>query len=97
MICQRCGDNEATIHLVELIDGQRTSQWLCAECASRSGDDGDQEPGLGAEFVRPIDQRFRPADRVLVRRKPRDPERGGVPLPRICPSNELRFDPTQGK
>ncbi len=47
MICQSCGQNEATVHLVELVDGKRTSQWLCAECAGRPGRDPGSDPGFG--------------------------------------------------
>jgi protein arginine kinase activator len=46
MICQRCGQRDATVHLVELVDGQRKSQWLCAVCAGRSEEDGDGTPGF---------------------------------------------------
>lgn len=49
MNCQSCGQREATIHLVEMIDGQRVSQWLCDICAStpREEDPEDEEFGFG--------------------------------------------------
>ncbi len=46
MICQRCGQRDATVHLVELIDDQRQSQWLCAVCAGDRPGDGDDPPGF---------------------------------------------------
>jgi len=35
--CHICGEREATIHYIEIIEGQKTSQWLCHECADREG------------------------------------------------------------
>jgi protein arginine kinase activator len=46
MTCQRCGQRDATVHLVELVDGQRKSQWLCAVCAGRASDNNDETPGF---------------------------------------------------
>jgi protein arginine kinase activator len=46
MTCQRCGQRDATVHLVELIDGQRQSQWLCAVCAGDRPADKDDPPGF---------------------------------------------------
>ncbi len=37
MKCHICGEREATIHYIEIIEGQKTSQWLCNECADREG------------------------------------------------------------
>ncbi len=44
MTCQRCGQRDATVHLVELVDGVRKSQWLCPVCAGRPGDDQGGDP-----------------------------------------------------
>ena len=46
MICQRCGQRDATVHLVELVDGRRKNHWLCAVCAGRSEEDGEGSPGF---------------------------------------------------
>lgn len=46
MTCQRCGKRDATVHLVELVDGQRQSQWLCDVCAGRPPKNGDGPPGF---------------------------------------------------
>jgi protein arginine kinase activator len=46
MTCQRCGKRDATVHLVELVDGQRKSMWLCDVCAGRPQQNGDDEPGF---------------------------------------------------
>jgi protein arginine kinase activator len=43
-----CGRREATIHLLELINGQQKSLWLCGICASGRG---DLPPGPAAEPV----------------------------------------------
>ena len=37
MKCHLCGEREASVHYIEIIEGQKTSQWLCAECADREG------------------------------------------------------------
>ena len=37
MKCHVCGDREATVHYIEIIEGHKTSQWLCQECADREG------------------------------------------------------------
>jgi protein arginine kinase activator len=48
MTCQNCGQRDASVHLVELADGQRKSRWLCPVCAGRSKDGRDQDPWFGA-------------------------------------------------
>lgn len=37
MKCQKCKDNIATIHLTEIIDGQRSEMHLCQSCAQNEG------------------------------------------------------------
>jgi protein arginine kinase activator len=46
MTCQNCGQRDATVHLVELVDDLRKSQWLCAVCAGRAAEDGEDNPGF---------------------------------------------------
>ncbi len=59
MKCQHCGNNEATVHLVEMADGKRRDLWLCTECAEaeqwrrldyagRDPGAADAEPGSSA-------------------------------------------------
>lgn len=52
MKCHLCGQREATVHLLELIEGRQKSVWLCSICAAgRAGvphDDSD-----GPDFGRP--------------------------------------------
>lgn len=38
MKCRMCGQREATIHLLELINGQQKSVWLCSICAAERAD-----------------------------------------------------------
>ena len=33
MLCEKCNKNEATIHLITLVNGQKTEKWLCDKCA----------------------------------------------------------------
>lgn len=37
MKCQLCGKNPATIHYTEIVEGEKTSQWICESCAARQG------------------------------------------------------------
>ncbi len=37
MKCQVCGERDATIHYIEIVEGQKTSQWVCSQCAEREG------------------------------------------------------------
>ena len=37
MLCQRCGEKEATIHLKKIINGEKTELYLCEECAEETG------------------------------------------------------------
>jgi protein arginine kinase activator len=37
MKCHICGKNEASIHYLEIVEGHKTSQWICSECAEREG------------------------------------------------------------
>jgi protein arginine kinase activator len=37
MKCHICGKNEASIHYLEIVDGHKSSQWICTECAEREG------------------------------------------------------------
>lgn len=34
MLCQKCGKNEATVHMVQVINGNKTEQHLCPSCAN---------------------------------------------------------------
>ena len=38
MMCERCGKNEANVHITKNINGQITEMNLCSECANKSGD-----------------------------------------------------------
>lgn len=33
MLCQKCGVNEANVHMVQVVNGKRTEQHLCSQCA----------------------------------------------------------------
>lgn len=46
MTCQRCGQRDATVHLVELVEGVRSSQWLCSNCAGQSAGKDPEEPSF---------------------------------------------------
>lgn len=47
MTCQRCGKREATVHLVDMIDGKRSVRWLCTTCAGGSSEGGDEDSSFG--------------------------------------------------
>jgi len=37
MKCQICGEQEATIHYIEIVEGQKSDQWFCVQCAEKEG------------------------------------------------------------
>jgi protein arginine kinase activator len=43
MNCERCGIREASVHLVDLVDGKRSERWLCTVCAGKSRG-GNEDP-----------------------------------------------------
>lgn len=45
MICDRCGKNEANIHIMKMVKGEKTETWLCGECAKE-----DNEIGIFEDF-----------------------------------------------
>ncbi len=36
MICERCGEREASVHLTRIINGEKKEMHLCEECAKKS-------------------------------------------------------------
>lgn len=38
MLCERCNKNEAKIHLIKSINGDKTGVWLCDSCAKVFGE-----------------------------------------------------------
>lgn len=38
MMCQNCGKNPATVHLINIVNGQKSEMNLCAECVGDSQD-----------------------------------------------------------
>ena len=46
MTCQRCQD-EASVHLSEIVDGRRRELHLCAPCARKAGLSNSEPPDLG--------------------------------------------------
>lgn len=47
MTCQRCGKMEATVHLVDMVDGKRSVRWLCTICAGGSSEGSDENSSFG--------------------------------------------------
>jgi protein arginine kinase activator len=37
MLCQRCGQKEATVHLTKIVNGEKTELFLCEDCAKETG------------------------------------------------------------
>lgn len=37
MLCQRCGEREASVHLTKIVNGEKTELFLCEECAKETG------------------------------------------------------------
>lgn len=60
MLCDECGQREATFHSIKKINGQTTERHLCAECQKKHGssfmkmpDFGDLFGGFGSLFGEP--------------------------------------------
>jgi protein arginine kinase activator len=37
MTCERCGECEASVQYVDIVEGQKTTVWLCEDCARAEG------------------------------------------------------------
>ncbi|MDP8233626.1 MAG: UvrB/UvrC motif-containing protein [Candidatus Saelkia tenebricola] len=46
MVCDICGQTEATVHLTEIINGKVTELHLCEECAREKGTQMEQHFGI---------------------------------------------------
>lgn len=46
MLCDICGEDQATVHLTEIIDDQMTELHLCEECAQKKGAQMESHFGL---------------------------------------------------
>lgn len=44
MLCQNCHDNEATVHLTQIVDGKAEKYHLCETCAAQKGIDVHADP-----------------------------------------------------
>lgn len=38
MLCQKCNKNQANVHLVKMINGEKNSVWICEGCAKKISD-----------------------------------------------------------
>ena len=50
MICDQCGDREATIHQIHVTDNEVQHLQLCEECAKEGTDDATAEAGVAEAF-----------------------------------------------
>lgn len=51
MLCDKCGKNNATTHIKQIINGVVTERSLCADCASKEGYSGLSNAGLADMLV----------------------------------------------
>ena len=42
MICERCHKNEATVHTVQIINGEKIEHYYCQNCANETGIDNSR-------------------------------------------------------
>ena len=57
MLCQNCHQNEATVHLTQIVDGQAEKYHLCEACAAQKGIDVHADPvDLGGMMEKLKDQ-----------------------------------------
>lgn len=50
MLCDKCKKNPATMHMVKVINGVRSEQHLCADCAKESGEPDFPKEGIADFF-----------------------------------------------
>lgn len=64
MLCDHCGENEAVIHLTQIVDNQMGTYHLCEVCAAEKG--LEPEPGVGnfplTDFLAQMGQESKPPD-----------------------------------
>jgi protein arginine kinase activator len=62
MLCEHCGQNEAVIHLTQIVDNQMATFHLCEPCAAEKG--LEPEPGIAgfplADFLAQMGQEPKP-------------------------------------
>ena len=44
MKCDHCHTNEATVHMTNIVNNQKTEQYLCSSCANKLQKDGKLSP-----------------------------------------------------
>ena len=64
MLCDECKSNQASVHLVTIVNGEKKERNLCAQCAHKLGADSfspfswsDMFPGSFASFAKPREAR----------------------------------------
>lgn len=58
MICDRCHKREATVHLTQVVNGHRSEQYLCRECAEKENVIGMDRGFINRDFFRDPFQDF---------------------------------------
>ena len=79
MLCQNCHQNEATVHLTQIVDGKAEKYHLCEACAAQKGIDVHADPvDLGGMMEKLKDQ-------LAHLKEDLDAPRA-APGPAVCPS-----------
>ncbi|MDY6304330.1 MAG: AAA family ATPase [Succiniclasticum sp.] len=52
MLCERCGEREATVNVVAVVHDKKVSKWLCSECAREFAAEGMRAGKEDAETAR---------------------------------------------
>jgi ATP-dependent Clp protease ATP-binding subunit ClpC len=52
MLCERCGEREATVNVVAVVNNKKVSKWLCNECAKEFAAEGIRAGKEDAETAR---------------------------------------------
>ena len=79
MLCQNCHQNEATVHLTQIVDGKAEKYHLCEACAAQKGIDVHADPvDLGGMMEKLKDQLAHLKEDLETPRAPAGPS--------ICPA-----------
>ncbi|OGV51911.1 MAG: hypothetical protein A2X49_01950 [Lentisphaerae bacterium GWF2_52_8] len=93
MLCKICQKNPATIHIQEIINGEKKSLHICAECAAKKSKDDPLLQGFNiAEMLYSLSSQIPPASIQEDEKKDEAPS-SQVPVPscKVCGWDALRF------
>lgn len=87
MICEKCNKNEATIHLVKIVNGKKEHLMICEECASEMGDliiESEERLESNLDFHKILSG--------LVEYINKEEKKNKIPLDKTCPICKTTYE-----